>query len=579
MDYKVLADVYLDLESNSKRLKKTKIISNLLKITPKQEIDKIILLLRGTVFSLTDQTELGISNRLLLKAINITTGFSVIELENMWRETGDLGIVTQNLFSKKKQSTLFSQTLDVQTVFETLKKLALMEGKGSTDQKVKLIASLLSSASALESKYIVRTVLQDLRVGVAESTLRDAIAWTYLTNPSYDDDTDSINPDREKYNEIIEVLQSAIDKTNDYALVAKLASEGIEKLKELKIIIGKPIKVMLAQKTNIHDSFEKLGSPAAFEYKLDGFRMQIQKQDDNVTIFTRRLEEVTNQFPDVVEIIKKNVNAKSCILDCEAVGYNPKTLKYTPFQSISQRIKRKYDIERIIEDLPVEINVFDILYLNGFELLNETFEVRRKKLISILNEQERKIVAIKQIITSSKEEANSFFEESLKQGNEGIMGKSLNSIYRPGSRVGSMVKIKPHMDELDLVIIKAEWGTGKRNGWLTSFTVACQEDGEYLELGKVGTGLKEKKEEGLSFEELTDLLKPLITKQTGRDVEVSPKIIVALRFEEIQKSPSYSSGYALRFPRIVALRDDKSLDEIATLLDVEEAFKLQGKWF
>jgi DNA ligase 1 len=577
MDYQVLANAYEELESNSKRLKKTKIISNLLKQTDTENINQVILLLRGSVFSLNDSTELGISNRLLLKAISLVTGFEITKLEDMWRETGDLGIVTQNLFLKKKQATLFSETLSVSKVFETLKKLALTEGKGSTDNKIKLVSNLLSSASAIESKYIVRTVLQDLRVGVAESTIRDAIAWTYLVDPNYDDEAQSINPDREKYNEIIQILQLAIDKTNDYALVASLAKQSIDKLIELKIMIGKPIKVMLAQKSSLTEALNTVGSPAAFEYKLDGFRMQIQKQDDDVRIFTRRLDEVTAQFPDVVEVIKTNVLAKTCILDCEAVGFNPTTLNYTPFQNISQRIKRKYDVEKLALTLPIEINVFDILYLEGVELLKEPFEVRRQKISEIIKEETRKIVLIKQIVTENQNEIDLFFDESLKLGNEGIMAKNLTAPYKPGSRVGSMVKIKPHMDELDLVIVKAEWGTGKRNGWLTSFTVACQEDGEYLEIGKVGTGLKEKREEGLSFDELTELLKPIITKQTGRDVEVSPKIIVALRFEEIQKSPSYSSGYALRFPRIVALRDDKSLDEIATQLDIEEAFKLQGK--
>lgn len=575
MEYKVLANAYQELELNTKRLKKTKIISDLIKNVSDEDIEKVVLLLKGQVFPMSNSSELGMSNRLILKSISIVTGFNVKELEDKWREVGDLGVVTQELFKSKKQNTLFQETLSIQKVFLTLRKLALTEGIGSTDQKVKLVSNLLSSASAIEAKYIIRTVLQDLRVGVAEGTLRDAIAWTYLTNPNYDDETDSINPDREKYNEIIEVLQSAINKTNDYSLIAKLSKQGIHKLKELKITIGKPIKVMLAQRSSLKDSFDDVGRPAAFEYKMDGFRMQIQKQDDTIRIFTRRLEEVTAQFPDVVKCIKEHVKADSFIIDCEAAGYNPKTLKYTPFQNISQRIKRKYDVEKLVKQLPVEINVFDLLYLNGEEYLEKPFVKRREELEKIIVQEPKKIILIKQIVTDEDEVAARFFDESISLGNEGLMAKSLDSPYKPGSRVGSMVKIKPHMDELDLVIVKAEWGTGKRSGWLTSFTVGCYDDGEVLEIGKVGTGLKEKKEEGLSFEELTKLLKPIITKQAGREVEVTPSIVVSIRFEEIQKSPSYNSGFALRFPRIIALREDKPLEEIAFLSEIEEAFSSQ----
>ena len=575
MEYKELVNAYEELESTSKRLHKTYIISELLKKTSTDHVEKVVLLLRGRVFASGDSQELGISNKLLLKSISIVSGSNISDLENLWREIGDLGLVTEKVFSSKSQSTLFKQTLDVSFVFDTLRKLAITQGQGSTDQKVKLVSSLLSSAEPKEAKYIVRTVLQDLRVGVAEGTLRDAIAWAYLTNPNYDENAHSISPDREEYNKILEVLQSAIDKTNDYGLIVKLAKKGLAELEKVKMILGQPIKVMLAQRSSLTTAFSSVGKPAAFEYKLDGFRLQVQKDDDEVKLFTRRLEDVTKQFPDIEEVVKKNVKAKNCILDCEAAGFNPITKKYTPFQSISQRIKRKHEVHNLIKKLPIEINVFDILYLEGEEYINQPFSKRREKLSQIITQKERLIVLTKQIVTESEKEVEKFFQQSLNLGNEGLMAKSLSSTYKPGSRVGSMVKIKPHMDELDLVIVKAEWGTGKRSGWLTSFTVACGDRDSLFEIGKVGTGLKEKKEEGLSFEELTELLRPLISKQKGREIEVTPKIVVSLRFEEIQKSPSYSSGYALRFPRVIALREDKDLEDIATLKEVEDTYKQQ----
>ncbi len=575
MEYSKLAKTYEKLEGTSKRLEKASIIRSLLQETLEDELDYVVLLLRGRLFPAYDTTEIGISNKLLIKAIATSTGYSPKKINDLWREKGDIGLVTEELIGSKKQNTLFSESLMVKDVFETLRSVAVHEGIGSTEKKTGAISKLLTSASGLEAKYIVRTVLKDLRVGVGEGTLRDAVSWAYLVDPNYEEG--SINPDdREEYSKVIDVIQSALDKTNDFSLVARMAKKGIKELEELKLIVGKPLKVMLAQKTDsTEEAFKSVGKPAVFEYKMDGFRMQIHKDNENVSIFTRSLEEVTNQFPEVVEYVKKNVNAKTVILDGEAVGYDPKTGKYTPFQNISQRIKRKYDIDSLAKKLPIELNVFDVLLIEDKELLQKTFKERREVLEKVVKEEDKKIILIKQLVTSDEKEAVEFYEESISLGNEGLMAKNLEGTYKPGSRVGSMVKLKPSMDDLDLVITKAEWGTGKRSGWLTSFTVSCSDNEEFLEVGKVGTGLKEKKEEGLSFGELTDLLKPLIKKEEGREVVIEPKIIVAIKFEEIQKSPSYNSGYALRFPRIVNLRRDKPLNEINTLEEVKKEYEEQ----
>lgn len=581
MKYSKLAEAYIELENTSKRLRKTWIISKLLKETNEEDIDKLTLLLQGRVFPSHDEREIGVASKLVLKAIATSTGYSSKQIEDLWRKKGDLGLVTEHLMKSKKQNTLFKEDLTVKGVFETLQKLATLEGQGSVDQKIKLISKLLSVAEPLEAKYVIRTSLQDLRVGVAEGTLRDAIAWAYLdeANPNYDESSDSINPsNRENYNEVISVVQDALDRTNDFSVVAKAAKKGIEFLKKIKLVIGKPLKVMLAQKVKtVEDAFKTVGKPAALEFKYDGFRMQVHKDKDVVSIFTRRLEDVTKQFPEVKNYILKNVKADKCILDCEAAGYDSKTGKYTPFQHISQRIKRKYDIEKLSKDLPVELNVFDILVYNDDVLLNTKFSERRKILENIIQQVPKKIVLSKLLMSSDDDEARTFFDESIKQGNEGLMFKNLEGVYRPGSRVGFMIKLKSAMDDIDVVIIGAEWGEGKRSGWFTSFTVACQSDEGFLELGKVGTGLKEKGEEGASFEELTNLLKPLVIEEKGREVRVKPEVVVTLQFEEIQKSPSYSSGFALRFPRFIAIRDDRSADDIIYKDEVEELFYNQRK--
>jgi ATP-dependent DNA ligase/intein/homing endonuclease len=313
------------------------------------------------------------------------------------------------------------------------------------------------------------------------------------------------------------------------------------------------------------------------EYKYDGFRMLINKFDSKIKIFTRRLDEVTNQFPEVVEYIDKHVNGSSFILDAEAVGFNPNTKKYRPFQEISQRIKRKYDIASIQQKLPVEINVFDILYYNNKSLIKEPFKKRRELIEKIIKESKWKIVLAKQIITDNNERAEAFYKQALKEGEEGVMMKSLTGIYKPGARVGYGVKYKPEGNEFDLVITGAEYGTGKRAGWLTSYDIACRENDKLLDLGKVSTGLKEKAEEGFSFEDMTNLLKPLIKKTEGKHVIVKPEIVIMIAYQNIQASPSYSSGFALRFPRFLRLREDKKVSDIASLDEIKKEHARQTR--
>lgn len=612
MDYSELVKTYNALESDSKRLRKISAISRLLTKLNNQNADeelirKIILLLQGTLFPSWDKRTLGVSSKLVVKAIAIASGNSEKLVNDLWRKKGDLGLVTQELMSKKKQSTLFSQKLTVEDIFFKLQKLASIEGTGSTDFKLKLIGSLLSSADGDEAKFIARTVLDELRVGVAEGTLRDSIAtanfqkYFTLGDNGYFSNEEQIKKFEEEFNIKIEhdkpgifikqffekKVQAAYDRANDFTKVAIAAREGLISLEKIKLILGNPIKVMLAQKEpTVEDGMKRVNLPAALEFKYDGFRMQIHKQNDEVTIYTRRLENVTKQFPEVASYVEEYVKAKTCILDCEAVGYNSATGKYQAFQHISQRIRRKYDIDELAKKLPVELNVFDIVYLNGEELLDKSFAQRRSLLEKTIPVQKtKKIVLSKLLITENFEKGVEFNKQSLSLGNEGIMCKNLNGKYSPGSRVGHMVKVKPAMDTMDLVVVKAEWGEGKRSGWFTSFTLACiDEDDSYLEIGKVGTGIKELAqensdgEEAVTFQKVTDILKELIIKEDGREVFVNPKLIFEIQFEEIQKSPTYESGYALRFPRVIKIREDISLEsDLTTIDEVHDAYELQKR--
>ena len=220
--------------------------------------------------------------------------------------------------------------------------------------------------------------------------------------------------------------------------------------------------------------------------------------------------------------------------------------------------------------------MFDIIFLEGKNLINEPFEERRKLLEKIVPVLDKKIVPARKFVTDSEETAKKFYEDSLSSGNEGLMAKKMDAPYKPGSRVGYMLKLKPTMETLDLVIVAAEWGEGKRSSWLTSYTLACKSVDELLEIGKLGTGIKEKEDsEGVTFTYMTEILQPLIIEQKGKEIKVKPKIIIEVKYEEIQASPTYSSGFALRFPRMVRVRDDKGIDDVSSLKDIKKSYEKQ----
>ena len=583
MQYSKLVEVYEKLEATTKRLEHTYIISEFLKKISLEYLGTTILLLEGRVFPRWDEGEMGIASKIMAKAIGLASGESKERIISEWKKTGDLGTVTYNFIKKKKQATLGAHELSVKKVLENLREIATIQGAGTVDKKISLVAELLTSAKPNEAKYIVRTILDDMRIGIGEGSIRDAIAWAFFGDKlgiRYSKDENKIGlEDREKYNEYVDVVQRAYDITNDFAPVAEAAKKhGLKGLEEVSMKIGVPLKVMLALKVeNIDEGFERCGKPAEFQFKYDGMRMQIHKNGNDIKIFTRRLENVTKQFPEVVDYIKRYVDEKEAIFDSEAVGYSKKTGKYLPFQNISQRIKRKYGIDKMSEDMPVEVNVFDIISYKGKSVVNKPFEERKGIIRKIVKNVPKKIKVAESIITADKKEVEDSYKKAVDSGNEGLMIKKLDAPYKPGGRVGFMVKLKGTKENLDLVVVKAEWGQGKRSKWLSSYTLACRHDDKFLEVGKASTGLKEKREEGLSFAEMTDLLKPLIIKEEGKEAEAKPKIVIEVGYEEIQKSPTYSSGYALRFPRVIQLREDRGPDDTSTLKMVDNFYNEQKK--
>lgn len=561
MKYAALADVYEKLESISGKLEKTHIISKLLTETSEELLPKVVLLIDGRVFPSWSEEELGVANQIMIRAIAKSYGIRLEDVVKNFKKSGDLGKAAEELAAKRKQVILGKKELTIEKVFENLQLIARQGGGGSQERKLNLITELLAHSSHKEAKYIVRTVLSELRIGVAEGILRDAIAEAFKVSPEDVENAWFLNP--------------------DYGEIAEIAKEkGKAGLVNVKIELGKPIMVLLAEKApSLEDainSFDKV----ALEYKYDGARFVVQKKEDKIWIFTRRLENVTKAFPDVVELCKKQILAKNCIVDGEAVAMSSKTKRPMPFQTLSQRIKRKYDIQESIKEVPIQLNLFDIVYLNGETLFDRSLEKRRKALSEIVKEIPGKIQLAKQLTTKDLKKADDFYKEALSAGHEGVIVKNLEAKYQPGRRVaGGWLKVKPVMESLDLVITGATWGTGKRTGWLGSLILSCRDPdtGKFLECGMLGTGIKEKKTnpEDFTLLEMTKLVKPYIDFEKGNEVKIKPKVVVEVAYEEIQKSPTYSSGWALRFPRFLRVRWDKSAEEADDLERINKLYKMQ----
>jgi len=553
MEYAELVELYESLSATQAKLEKTELLARFFKNAPVSLLKVLPHLITGEIFPQWD-VELGVGPGLLYNAISFVTGLRKKDIEDAVREKGDTGLAVKEVFEKRPQRTLFAQKLRVEGVYESFSKIARASGKGAQNKKVKYLSDLLSNATPLEAMYLVRTVLSELRIGVAEGLIRDAIASAFAID--------------------VKVVERAFMLTNDLGEVAETAcKDGEEGLKHLTVTVGRPLRPMLAQPMPSLEEALKDTGKAAIETKYDGARVQIHKKDGEVRIFSRRLEDVTPALPDVAASALSSVKAGEAILDGESVAVDPETRRPKPFQDILRRFRRKYDIQEKVREIPFETYLFDVLYVDGALMIDRPFRERRAVLESIVVEEEGRFMLAKQLVTAELEEAERFYHASLDTGHEGVMIKSLDASYVIGSRVGHMYKIKPIAETLDLAIIGAIWGEGKRAGWLSSYYLGARDElGDFKYVGRVATGMTEQQ-----LEEFTQLLKPLIEFQSGKEVRLIPQVIVEVGYQEIQRSPKYDSGYALRFPRVIRLRDDKSAEEADTLERVEELYRRQGR--
>lgn len=534
MQYRQLTEVYDRLEATSSTLEKTEILAEAF-ADAGDLLPELSLLARGRLFAAWEPDELGVSSSLAVEAIAKASGLTEERIEEWWREEGDLGDAAALAIENRVQATLVSGSLEVRTVYGTLRGLADHEGAGSQERRIDEIAGLLSDADPNEARYIVRTTVGAMRLGVGEGTIRDAIARAFLEGE-----------------EGGRAVERAYEVTNDFRTVSETAREqGREGLDELEIELFRPIKAMLAKKAeDLEDALGTADRPVV-EYKYDGMRTKIHIRDGEVRLFTRRLEDVTTQFPDVVAVAEEEVTAERAILEAEVVGYDPETGAPIPFQEFSKRIKRKENIEEFVERYPVTVHAFDLLYEGG-SLLEAPLTDRLERLEEVLK-PEGTIQRAEYARPDSPAAAEAFYEDALAAGQEGIVVKNPEAHYQPGSRVGYMQKVKPTMETLDLAVVGAKWSEGRKSDWLGRLRLACWDDdrGELREVGRMFSGLTDDE-----LREITARLEPLIESVEGRTATIRPEVVVEVEYEAIQESETYDSGYALRFPRFVGFRED-----------------------
>jgi len=582
VNYSAVTEVYEKIENTTKRLEMTDYLVELFKKTPKEIVDKVVYLTQGKLYPDFMGIELGVAERLALKALAKASGRKESEIEEDLTKTGDLGETAQSFLEKRRQISFFQKPLTVDRVYQTLDKIAKASGEGSMDLKVNLLAGLLADATPKEAKYIIRTVTGKLRLGIADMTILDALAIAYGGGKGARD-----------------IIERAYNLSSDLGKVAKVVAEGsVEALKSFKVSIGNPIRPMLAERlSSPAEILEKLGGKCVAEYKYDGERIQAHKDGDKIILFSRRLENITSQYPDAVDLVRTHIRAKEAIIEAECVAVNLDTGEMMPFQELMHR-RRKYDIAKAAAEYPVSLFAFDILYVNGRDLTLEPYSVRHKVLEEI-SEQSDRFQLAKYIIVDNVEDLERFFEEAVEAGCEGLVCKSLSkdSVYQAGARGWLWIKYKRDYksemtDTVDLVVVGAFYGRGKRAGKYGALLLAAyNHDNDTFEtICKCGSGFTDE-----DLENLPKMLEPYkinhkhprVNSEIEADVWFVPKVVIEVIGAEITLSPIHTcakdvirkgSGLAIRFPRFTGrYRTDKSAEDATTISEIIEMYKRQLK--
>ena len=587
MQFGDLAEVFDRLEKTSSRLEMTDILAEFFRNVKPEEIRKTIYLSVGRLHPDFVPLELGMADKLVLKAIASVSGRRSEEVEDLWTKTGDPGEVAEMLIAKKKQMTLFSEPLSFQNVIEGLTAIENASGKDSQDKKMKLLARMLHDSSPLEARYLCRIVTGRMRVGAGTMTAMDALASAFASKED--------RPD----------IERTFNITCDMGLVAEtLASGGLDAVKGIEVSVGNPVKVMLAERLrSLPEIMERLGGKCAFEYKYDGIRVQahIKKGPGGfVKLFSRRLEDLTSNFPDIGEALLRQLKGREAIVEGECVAYDPDTGTLQPFQNVTHR-RKKHGMEKAVEDIPVRIFLFDMLYCDGEDYTLKPYSFRRMRLESSFKDDDSerydRIGYTSRAIIDSDEKAQKFFDGAIAARCEGIMAKSLSedSVYRAGSRGFLWIKYKKDytqalVDSFDLTVVGAFYGMGKRAGKYGALLMAAYDP----DTGRFGTACKL----GTGFDDaFLDAMPGLLekyrceTKPASLDAEMVPDVwfipgvVLEVTAADISLSPIHTiaygtvkedAGLGLRFPRFTGrVRDDKTPEQCTTASEIVEFYRMQ----
>lgn len=581
MDFSLLAKTFQQMGQTSSRIALTDYLVALFVKTPPSLVDKVTYLIQGKLYPDYEGIELGLADKMVMRAIASSSGKNLTEVDRVYRKTGDLGDTAGEMMKSKGQSTLYSEPMTVELVYLTFDKIARTSGPGSQELKLKMLSSLLNDAAPEESRYIIKFMMGQLRLGIADYTVLDALSIAFTGNKSNR-----------------KVLENAYNVSSDLGAAAKLlATRGLKAVESIKVTLFKPLRPMLAERVvTAEEALERMEGKAGVEYKLDGERVQIHKGKGSVELFSRRLERITGHYPDLVAAVRPI--KFDVILEGEVVAVNPQTNEYLPFQELMHR-RRKHGVEEAMENYPVVINLFDVLYLDGESKLQLPYGERRNLLKKVVASAKNKemVRLIEQTIANKAEEIEQFMSAAIQEGCEGVMIKQLSSSYRAGAREFAWIKLKREYksdlaDTLDLVIVGALYGRGRRTGKYGALLLAAYDPKSdiFQSATKVGTGFTDEHLEQF----YSDLKKHIIEHKHARvesgmemDVWFEPAVVIEVIASEITLSPSHPAamnavregyGLALRFPKFTGkVRDDKRPEDATTVEEMVTLYNNQLK--
>lgn len=553
MEFKEFVEYADEINGISSNIKIVDEISKLISDSNEEDVSIVPRFVQGRIFPLHDSRNIGISTSSIRTSISKSTGIDEEELKSNITDVSDMGELFDlyNIIDSGGQQTLGSSSLGVKDVYQTLEEISETSGKGSRSKKNDLLSNLYASCSSKEAKYLTRLVNGNLSIGVGEGSVRKSIAKEYDLDES--------------------LVERAIMLTNDTGEVSRIANEyGINGLKNISVRVGDaPLRPMKAKKSEVKSVFEDMDEDFVYgEYKYDGFRIQIHIDNGEVSLYTNKLEDVTDSLPDVVNMIEENIESEQAILDGEIVGYESNEFEEPlEYRKTQKRIRRKHNIQEIIEEIPVKPKIFDILYdsEDGLLIDNSLF-YRYEKLKDICPDK----IRVEHRKCNNVKNFQDLISDAESDGHEGGMAKDPTSGYEPNNRGTNWLKLKPSGETIDAVVIGGTYGDGKRSDDIASYELAIwNQDKNRLEsVGDVGTGFTDKE-----FDEITNTLEDEIISQDGRSVNINPEMVFEVEFEEVQDSPKYESGYGLRFPRFIRRRPDKSVDDADTVKRLESISK------